>query len=89
MCCVAVCCAFFTQGVRAWRWAIGAFPTHEDAVARRFLEAAECRHMCAYLGWGSEEWSLMDRDKAEKRWQELRNNMKPVSAAIADRSPQM
>lgn len=31
-----------------------------------FLEAAECRHMCAYLGWGSEEWSLMDKDKDSK-----------------------
>ena len=48
-----------------------------------FLEAAECQHMCAYLGcgpqgitlpdahqhpprcprWGSQEWSLMDRDQ--------------------------
>lgn len=30
MCCVAVCCAFFTQGVRAWRWAIGAWPRVQD-----------------------------------------------------------
>ncbi|CAK9001928.1 Desumoylating isopeptidase 2 [Durusdinium trenchii] len=46
-----------------------------------FLEAAECRHMCAYLGWGSEEWSLMDRDKA------VRPSGAASAAAVAQGRP--
>merc|ERR1719424_2024964 len=34
-----------------------------DADNSGHLDTQECKHMCAYLGWGSEEAELMDLDK--------------------------
>eukprot|EP00439_Symbiodinium_sp_Y106_P014945 s3604_g2.t1 len=35
-----------------------------DKDSSGFLDATECRHMCAYLGWGSEGWNLfMNKDE--------------------------
>mmetsp|Transcript_35229 Transcript_35229/g.92822 ORF Transcript_35229/g.92822 Transcript_35229/m.92822 type:complete len:1830 (+) Transcript_35229:94-5583(+) len=34
-----------------------------DADASNHLDASECRHLCAYLGWGEEEACLLDVDQ--------------------------
>jgi Ca2+-binding EF-hand superfamily protein len=34
-----------------------------DADSSGHLDKAECRHMCAYLGWGHEEADLLDLDR--------------------------